>query len=404
MATSSRSEGRDTTVTHMSAENKVRRHGPPQVFAALLLLLFLLQAGLFIANVPLTQAEGNSILRGIALAHGTRDAVSRRSALADEAAVMGILPLALRSTGTVPLDPVTLDRYRWLVRAPFLAAGVLLGASVWYVSRRLYGNRGGYVAIGLYCFTPALVVRSSLAGPEILGAWGAFGTVFTAIAVAHTLYAPRNALLWNRKRICLLGIAIGIMVGAQFSLTLLLPLALAFMLWAVPERKGAALAILGSACLVALAFLWIVHGASLIWLARSLMNAGWFAFSPAALRGTLAGAVASFYLREASAAAILSVIALVCYLLWPRARFFGNTAPLLVVLELTLFALLTPATTGPTFLFYCLPFLIVFTAGVFADLFENRRCHAWAVAGAYSMILAQAGFSVVGLVHLARGY
>ena len=145
-----------------------------------------------------------------------------------------------------------LDRYRWLVRAPFLLAGLLLGASVWYVARRLYGNPGGYVAIGLYCFTPALVARSALAGPDILGAWGAFGTVFTAIAVAHTLYAPRNALFWNRKRIGLLGIAIAMMVGAQFSLALLLPLALALMLWAVPERRGAALAILGIACVVAL--------------------------------------------------------------------------------------------------------------------------------------------------------
>ena len=146
---------------------------------------------------------------------------------------------------------------------------------------------GGYVAIGLYCFTPALVARSALAGPDILGAWGAFGTVFTAIAVAHTLYAPRHALLWNRKRIGLLGIAIAIMVGAQFSLALLLPLALAFMLWAVPERRGAALAILASACLVALAVLWIIYGASLGWLGRSLANAQWLAFSRPAFPATL---------------------------------------------------------------------------------------------------------------------
>jgi hypothetical protein len=243
-----------------------------------------------------------------------------------------------------------------------------------------------------------------LAGPQILGAWGAFGTVFTAIAVAHTLYAPLNALLWNRKRIALLGISIAMMAGAQFSLILLLPLALAFMLWAVPERRGAAVAILASACLVAAVVLWIIHGASLGWMARSLVDAGWFALSPASLRTTLGGAVSSFYLREASAVALLSVIALVGYLLWPRARFFGSTAPLLVAVELALLAFLMPRTAGATFLFYCLPFLIVFTAGVFADLFESRRFHTWAVAGAYSIILAQAGFSLVGLVHLARGF
>jgi hypothetical protein len=387
----------------MLAARKSWRYGAPQVFAALLLLLFLLQAGVFIASVPLNQTEGNYIMRGIALANGARPTEPRRSPLVDETAALGILPLLRGSASTAALNPSALDRYRWLVRAPFLLAGLLLGASVWYVARRLYGNPGGYVAIGLYCFTPSLVVRSSLAGPEILGAWGAFGTVFTAIAVAHTLYAPRNALFWNRKRIGLLGIAIAMMVGAQFSLALLLPLALALMLWAVPERRGAALAILGIACVVALTVLWIVYHASFGWLGHSLVNAQWLAFSRPAFPATLA-AVASFYLREASAAAILSAIALLGYLLWPRARFFGSTAPLLVALEIVLLAILTPTTAGAAFFFYCLPFLILFAAGVFADLFESRRCHAFAVAAAYSVILAQAGFSLVGLVHLARGF
>jgi hypothetical protein len=387
----------------MLAPGKSWRYGAPQVFAALLLLLFLLQAGVFIAHVPLSQAEGNRILRGIALARGARQAEPWRSPLADEAAVAGILPVVLGSPPTEVPAPATLDRYRWLVRAPFLLAGLLLGASVWHVARRLYGNPGGYVAIGLYCFTPALVARSSLAGPEILGAWGAFGTVFTAIAVAHTLYAPRPTLFWNRKRIALLGTAIAMMVGAQFSLALLLPLALAFMLWAVPERRGAAATILAAACLAALVLLWIVYGTSIVWLGRALTNAQWIAFSRPAFPATLA-AVASFYSREASAAALLSVVALFCYLLWPRTRFFGNTAPLLVMLEIALLAILTPTSAGAAFFFYCLPFLIVFTAGVFADLFESRRYRAFAVAGAYSVILAQAGFSLVGLVHLARGF
>ena len=69
-----------------------------------------------------------------------------------------------------------------------------------------------------------------------------------------------------------------------------------------------------------------------------------------------------------------------------------------------LLAILMPRIAGAAFFFYCLPFLIVFTAGVFADLFESRRYHAFAVAAAYGMILAQAGFSLVGLVHLARGF
>ena len=80
-------------------------------------------------------------------------------------------------------------------------AGLLLGASLWYVARRLYGNLGGYIALGLYCFSPMAITRSSQIQPDILGAWGAFGLVFTGIAAAHTLYAPRDVVLWNWKRI-----------------------------------------------------------------------------------------------------------------------------------------------------------------------------------------------------------
>jgi len=39
-----------------------------------------------------------------------------------------------------------------LERLPFLLAGCVLGAGLWWVTRRLYGNRGGYTALALYCF------------------------------------------------------------------------------------------------------------------------------------------------------------------------------------------------------------------------------------------------------------
>jgi len=416
----------DKTVTQMQPESSVRpgsdnaslerpqaprRYGAPQVFAATLLLLFLVQCGWFVANVPLSQVEGNYILRGISLLHGVRTADRHHSPLVAEAAVAGIWPVAMREAESTwlsghepPLDQFTLDRYRWLVRAPFLMAGLFLGASVWYIARRLYGNGGGYVAISLYCFTPGLVARSSLVGPEIFGAWGTFSAVFASIAVAHTLYAPRDAFLWNRKRIAMLGIAIGIMVGAQFALALVLPLALAFMLWAVPGRRRAAAGILAAACVIALLFLWAVYGTSLSFFALSMAKAEWAAFARPALAGTLNSAVGGFYLREASATALLAVFSVITYLLWPRTRFFGNTAPLLVAGEMVLLAIFMPNAAGGIFFFYCLPFFIVFSAGVFADLFESRRYHSLAVGVGYGAILAQAGFSVVGLIQLARGY
>ena len=115
-------------------------------------------------------------------------------------------PLLVRPGSWLP------ESFRPLLAAsPYLFFGVMLGASLWYVARRLYGNAGGYIALALYCFSPAMIVN--VAGAQSLGemgaVWGAFGTVFTAIAVAHTLYAPREVVLWNWRRILLLGIVSG---------------------------------------------------------------------------------------------------------------------------------------------------------------------------------------------------
>ena len=140
--------------------------------------------------------------------------------------------------------------YRLLLRLPFLMAGVALGASLWYVARRLYGNIGGYVALILYCFSPLTIGSCGQVGPAVVGAWGGFGLIFTAIAVAHTLYAPREVVLWNWRRILLMGLSIAICVGAQFSLWVLLIPALIFMLWVGHVRPLAALAIFAAACVV----------------------------------------------------------------------------------------------------------------------------------------------------------
>src|SRR5436309_11574027 len=102
----------------------------------------------------------------------------------------------------------------------------------------------------LYCFSPGIVRSSAVwfAEPEIGAAWGAFGAVFTAIAVAHTLYAPREVILWNWRRIALLGLSLTLAVGSQFSLVIVIPVALGFMLYLAPDRRGAAVIIWVVAC------------------------------------------------------------------------------------------------------------------------------------------------------------
>src|SRR6202163_1374492 len=154
-------------------------------------------------------------------------------------------PLLVRPGSWLPesLQPL-------LAASPNLFFGVMLGGSLWYVARRLYGNAGGYIALALYCFSPAMIVN--VAGIHSLGemgaVWGAFGTVFNAIAVAHTLYAPREVVLWNWRRILLLGLSLAMAVGSQFSLIVLLPLALGFMVYLAPMRIRAAFVICAAAC------------------------------------------------------------------------------------------------------------------------------------------------------------
>src|SRR6202790_1113155 len=165
-------------------------------------------------------------------------------------------PLLLRLGSWFPpsLQPL-------LAASPNLFFGVMLGGSLWYVARRLYGNAGGYIALALYCFSPATIVNA--AGTHTLGemgaAWGAFGTVFTAIAVAHTLYAPREVVLWNWRRIVLLGVALAIAVGSQFSLIVLVPLTLGFLLYVAPVRRQSGFVIWVAACVLGFLLLFAVY-------------------------------------------------------------------------------------------------------------------------------------------------
>jgi hypothetical protein len=88
-----------------------------------------------------------------------------------------------------------------LLRLPFLFAGCLLGGCIWWVTRRLYGNLGGYTALALYCFSPAVLRACVAPNPEVLAALGVYGGVYTCIGVAHAMQGPRRK--W-RPRIVLL--------------------------------------------------------------------------------------------------------------------------------------------------------------------------------------------------------
>src|SRR5205823_10511308 len=284
----------------------------------------------------------------------------------------------------------------WLSRAPYVIIGALLGASVWYVSRRLYGNAGGYIALALYCFSPAVLRNSALwaSQPNVTGAWGTFGAVFTAIAVSHTLYAPREVVLWNWRRILLLGVSLTLAIGSQFSLIVVLPLALAFMLYVAPERRSAAAVIWTAAVCIGTLLLFASYffHAGAFW--QAMGHASFFEISWRAFVMPHAYSSVAAQIGQSSPALVLALpVALITWALWRRVRYFGNTTPLLVAVLLLLLAVGTPHYPGLGFQLVAVPFLFVFVSGVAADLLESRHKNL-VTACVWGLLVANAGWNV----------
>ena len=370
------------------------RVGVPQIVAALLLLVFVAQCVWFMAHVPLSAMEGNYIDTGLLhLEHLSSASSTERSPL-----VPLIAGLAARASGAEN-KIVYLSDYRFFIRLPFLVAGFLLGASLWYVARRLYGNVGGYIALALYAFSPVMIGWSSQVGPGIVAAWGGFGLIFTAIAVAHTLYAPREVVLWNWRRILLMGLSIAICVGAQFSLWILLVPALAFILWVGHVRPGAATAIFAAACCTAMLLLWALYSFHATAFVLALRNAAWlgnFAADPS--WQSISSLFANFFLQNGIGLVLLMAVTLAAFAGWKRARFFGTAAPLVVGLLLVVIAARADL-AGIVFLLVALPFLMLFMAGVSTDMLEGPYALAAnTVIG--GVVIANAMIDVYGLMHL----
>ena len=277
----------------------------------------------------------------------------------------------------------------------------MLGASLWYVTRRLYGNAGGYIALALYCFSPAMIVNAGAAQSlgEMGAVWGAFGTVFTAIAVAHTLYAPREVVLWNWRRILLLGLSLALAAGNQFSLAVLALVILPLMLWVAPVRLRAVTAIWSAAIAVAAVLLFAGYflEPSLFW--QGILHARWIDFEPAAFGMAVSYRGLWQIILGGSPPLLLALPAAVfTYLGWRRTRYFGNTAPLLISLLLLVLSLAGPSFTGQGFHLTLLVFLFVFVSGVFADLLETRHSQLVA-ASLYGLLSASAIWNLLQLWH-----
>jgi len=291
-----------------------------------------------------------------------------------------------------------------LARAPYLLFGLLLGASLWYVARRLYGNEGGFVALTLYCFSPGIIRATAVwaAEPEIGAVWGAFGAIFTGIAVAHTLYAPREVVLWNWRRIVLLGISLALAVGSQFSLIVMVPLALAFMLYLAPTRRGAVVVIWSAACAIAVVILFAAYFFQPVAFGQAFHHAAWLGITRQTFG--MAGAYREMVLQlgQNCPALLLALpLALATYAIWSRTRYFGNTTPLLIAALCLIFGFVTPHYQGLGFQLVALPFLFVFVAGISADLFESKQ-RSLAMACVVGLLAAYAVWSVSELARIRK--
>lgn len=385
--------------THKSMPSSriLPRPGLPQIAALAMLFIFLAQCLWFMAHVPITQMESSYIEDGLLHVDRLVNASSEyRSPLI---AVLTGYPAKAIGGET---NFARLSDFRFLIRLPFLLAGLLLGASLWYVARRLYGNLGGYIALGLYCFSPMAITRSSQIQPDILGAWGAFGLVFTGIAAAHTLYAPREVVFWNWKRILLMGISIALCIGSQWTLWLVLLPTLGFMLWVGHIRPKAVLAIFAASCAVGLFLLWAVYSFRPIVFAESLRAASWIEFSPAQMSGkTVFSLLGLFFLQNGLGPALLLLVSLGTFAFWKRTRYFGTAAPLITAILLIAVGLTMQHFAGLIFLFIALPFLMLFMSGIAADLFETRYA-VFANAIIVGALVANAIVDISGLLQLGH--
>ncbi|HWY21615.1 MAG TPA: hypothetical protein VNX26_10375 [Candidatus Acidoferrum sp.] len=408
------------------------RFGRPQFLAGALLLVFLAQGvWLVYSEFQATELHGNASPGGseeVRIASGWRQFHGAGIAGAPYPDPQSTLPLEVSQDAdgfdtqhspllslvtAAPLlawpqrllDPDSSPYWRWLPRLPFLACGLFLGASLWYVARRLCGNTGGFLALTLYCFSPSMIQASAVwhTEPEILAAWGSFGAIFTAIAVAHTLYAPREVVLWNWRRIVLLGVSLAIAVGSQFSMIVVLPLALGFLFYLAPIRRGAALAIWAASLLLAASLLFATyffrpHTFSTALQHASFWGATWRSFTVPGVYRQIGVQI----LRACPALALLFPVAITAYFAWPRTRYFGNTAPGLVALFFIALGMAHPHVAGAGFLLASVPFLLIFVSGILADLMETRH-RLLATAAVWALLAAYILWNLQALIQIPRG-
>jgi hypothetical protein len=279
---------------------------------------------------------------------------------------------------------------KYLLHLPFIFFAMWLGAGLWWVSRRLFGNEGGFFALGLYCFCPAIVRFAVTPNNDVLAMWGLYGLVYTAMGVAHAMQGPRRK--W-RPRIALLTLALGLTAAAHLLAAIVgFVMAMVWMLYLAQRRRSYVMQILVFSAVGALAILFVSYAFRLAPFSYVFTGGGarfWVELD----------AARAFFLNVANAPIVAAtLVAVFLYVTVRRCRYFGNTAPLVMVL--LLFPLVTTQTVSAPWL-WALPFLFTFVGGVFADVLETRQRKMFLVLSG-AVLLMQVTVCLTLLPEIAR--
>jgi hypothetical protein len=286
---------------------------------------------------------------------------------------------------------IGLGEVKWLMHLPFVLMAMWLGGGLWWVSRRLFGNEGGFLALALYVFSPTIVRYAVVPNNEVLAMWGLYGLVYTAIGVAHAMQGPQRK--W-RPRIALLTLALGLtatahLLGAMVGFVA----SVALMFYLAERRRSAVLLIVTYAAI----------GAMLIDLAfySFRLQAFTYVFTGGAGRFWFGmDGVRAFVGEPANWPSLIAVaVAVVLYAGVRRSRYFGNTAPLVMVGVIG-FLVTTQVWSSPWV--WALPFLFTFVGGVFADALETKQRRLY-LAMSGMVIVTQALACVAMLPGIAKG-
>lgn len=279
---------------------------------------------------------------------------------------------------------------KYLLHLPFIFFAIWLGGGLWWVSRRLFGNEGAFLSLGLYCFCPAIIRSAVTPNNDVLAMWGLYGLIYAAMGVAHAMQGPRRK--W-KPRIALLTLALGLTATAHLLAAIVgFVMAFIWMMYLAERRRSYVMQILIFSAVGALAILFAFYGFRPAPFSYVFTGGGarfWFSLEGAS----------RFFVNLANAPiAVATLVALFLCVSLRRCRYFGNTAPL--VMTLLLLPLMTTQTLSQPWL-WALPFLFTFLGGVFADVLESRQRKMFLVLSG-ALLLTQATICLALLPEIAH--